>query len=201
MNPSAVNRFLCYDKCIFKYVLLEAFMEYCTHVYYGTGKGKTTAAVGLAVRAAGAGCRVLFCQFLKSGETAELQVLKNLPGLTILRPEGRYPFAGKMTESDRLGITEEHNRILDEIGRILSGNEEQTIPVLVVLDELAWAFHYDLISKEKVLSLLDTKKAEFVITGRICIPELLARADYITNLQAEKHPYERGVSARKGIEF
>lgn len=176
-------------------------MEYCTHVYYGTGKGKTTAAVGLAVRAAGAGCRVLFCQFLKSGETAELSILQDLPGLTVLRPEGRYPFTGRMTDSDRLGITEEHNRILDRVSRILSGDGEQTVPVLAVLDELAWAWHYDLVSKERVLSLLDTKKAEFVITGRICVPELLARADYITNLQAEKHPYERGVSARKGIEF
>ena len=79
-------------------------MEYCTHVYYGTGKGKTTAAVGLAVRAAGAGCRVLFCQFLKSGETAELPVLKSLPGLIILRPEGRYPFTGKMICCDMFRI-------------------------------------------------------------------------------------------------
>ena len=186
-------------------------MEYCTHVYYGTGKGKTTAAVGLAVRAAGAGHRVLFCQFLKSGETAELSILQNLPGITVLRPEGRYPFTGKMTDSDRLNITEEHNRILDRINRILSGGENESAQPgpdeaaqpghLVVLDELAWAYHYDLIDHSRVLSLLDTRKAEFVITGRVAVPELLERADYITNLQAEKHPFEKGVPARKGIEF
>ena len=174
-------------------------MKSCTHVYYGTGKGKTTAAVGLAVRAAGAGCPVLFCQFLKSGETAELSVLKALPEVQIFRPEGSYPFTRQMTDDDHRAITAEHNRILEQISAILSHVRDQDF--VVILDELAWAFHYDLIDRDRVLSLLDSKKAEFVITGRVCVPELIARADYVTNLQEEKHPYQKGISARKGIEF
>ena len=189
-------------------------MEYCTHVYYGTGKGKTTAAVGLAVRAAGAGCRVLFCQFLKSGETAELSVLQSLPGVTVLRPKKLYPFTSQMTDGDRASITEEHDQILCAAEEALSGisdpdepvsafgkEADPAPPVLVVLDELAWAFHYDLIDRQRVLSLLDTKQAEFVITGRVCVREFTERADYVTNLQEEKHPYHRGVSARRGIEY
>ena len=193
-------------------------MKTCTHVYYGTGKGKTTAAIGLAVRAAGAGCHVLFCQFLKSTETAELSVLKPLPGVQVLRPEGHYPFTRHMKEEDRLAITAEHGRILDQIRMILKqpaaapdpsgtfqdrtdGDPGSELPVLVVLDELAWAYHYELIDREQVLSLLDTEKAEFVITGRIRVPELIERADYVTELKEEKHPYQRGIAARKGIEF
>ena len=182
-------------------------MENCTHVYYGTGKGKTTAAVGLAVRAAGAGFRVLFCQFMKSGETAELSVLKTIPRLTVLRPENRYPFSSRMTEEDRTEIRKEHDRILKEIGTILSDlprpaqEDPAASSVLVVLDELAWAFHHDLVDKDLALSLLDEKKAEFVITGRISVPDLLARADYITAFQEEDHPYHRGIPARKGIEY
>ena len=193
-------------------------MKPCTHVYYGTGKGKTTAAIGLAVRAAGAGCRVLFCQFMKSGETAELSALKNLPGVQIIRPEGCYPFTRQMTEKDRLAITAEHERILDRImtvldqpasaadrsgtaGDLSGGNQDSDLPVMVVLDELAWAFHYDLIGRERVLSLLDSEQAEFVITGRVRVPELIERADYVTNLQAEKHPFQKGTAARSGIEF
>ena len=207
----------------------EAFMKYCTHVYFGTGKGKTTAAIGLAVRAAGAGCRVLFCQFLKSNETSELSVLKTLPQVTILRPEGQYPFTRRMTAEDRTEITAEHNRILERIFAVLYperpthlyteepetssvtasaasekpdySREPGSLPVLVILDELAWAYHYGLIDRERALSLLDSKKAEFVITGRVRVPELIERADYVTNLQEEKHPFRNGIPARKGIEF
>lgn len=185
------------------------FMKYCTHVYCGTGKGKTTAAIGLAVRAAGAGCRVLFCQFLKSNITSELSVLETLPQVTILRPEGRYPFTKRMTAEERLAITGEHNRILDRIAAILcqdspahsDTDDPGSLPMLVILDELAWAFHYELIDREQVLTLLDTKRAEFVITGRVRVPELIERADYVTNLQEEKHPFRNGIPARKGIEF
>ncbi len=183
-------------------------MENCTHVYYGTGKGKTTAAVGLTVRAAGAGFRVLFCQFMKSGETAELSVLKTIPGLTILRPENRYPFSSRMTSEDRTEIRREHDRILRTVGTILADTPrpKQEEPaaassILVVLDELAWAFHHNLVDKDLALSLLDEKKAEFVITGRIGVPELLSRADYVTAFQEEGHPYHRGIPARKGIEY
>lgn len=183
-------------------------MENCIHVYYGTGKGKTTAAIGLAVRAAGSGFRVLFCQFMKSGETAELSVLQTIPRAVILRPQGRYPFSSRMTDADRADITAEHDRILEEIETRLSDplcpdpeDPETASGTLVVMDELAWAFHYGLIDKKRALSLLDKKNAEFVITGRVAVPELLARADYITNLREEKHPFRNGIPARRGIEF
>ncbi|MBO5521189.1 MAG: cob(I)yrinic acid a,c-diamide adenosyltransferase [Eubacterium sp.] len=184
-------------------------MKYCTHVYCGTGKGKTTAAIGLAVRAAGAGCRVLFCQFLKSNITSELSVLETLPQVTILRPEGQYPFTRRMTAEDRTAITAEHNRILERIAAVLcqessahsDTDDSGSLPVLVILDELAWAYHYGLLDREQALSLLDSKKAEFVITGRVRVPELIERADYVTNLQEEKHPFRNGIPARKGIEF
>lgn len=173
------------------------------HFYYGNGKGKTTASIGLAVRAAGAGFRVLFCQFLKGNPTAELSMLSSIPGLTIHRPGKQYPFTKSMTEKDRLDIRAEHDRILSEVETVLRENScrDEIHPLLVILDEAAKAWTEDLLNRERLLTLLDERQAEFVLTGRDPVPEFLQRADYLTELTARRHPYERTIPARKGIEF
>ncbi len=171
--------------------------EKLLHIYCGNGKGKTTAAIGLAVRAAGQGYQVFFCQFMKGNPTGELNILKEIPHIQILRPEKNYPFFHKMTDADKRMIAEEHNRILDYIEEHISSEE----PVLVVLDEITYTIEYGLIDEEKLYKLLEKRNAEYVITGRRPTEKLQNIADYITEMKEIMHPYRRGIEARKGIEY
>lgn len=169
------------------------------HLYYGEGKGKTTAAVGLAVRAAGAGKRVLFVQFMKGGKTGELAILKSLSNITVLRCEKAFPFYRKMTEEDKAEQTSLHNCMLQNIFGTLQRNECDVI----VLDEITYPYAWNLIDCGRVRELLITAqgKAEIICTGRNPDAFFLEQADYITEMKCIRHPYERGVKAREGIEF
>lgn len=164
------------------------------HIYCGDGKGKTTAAVGLAVRACGAGLKTEFVQFMKGGETSELEALKRIDGLNITRCDRNYGFTFTMTEQDKSDITECHNKLLSAFDR---GAD------VVILDEFSSAYNYELIDRElaerKVFEGLKT--AEVVITGRDPDEKFLAAADYISEIKCVRHPYEKGINARKGIEF
>jgi cob(I)alamin adenosyltransferase len=170
------------------------------HIYTGEGKGKTTAAVGLSVRCAGAGGRVMFSQFMKGGDTFELMPLSDIPGVTVLRSSKDFPFFKNMNDSEKSELTLIHNRIL---GRIIADVKACAVD-LVVLDELTYAYNYDLCDKELLRSLLELSKGkvEIVITGRNADPFLVDRADYITEMKAVKHPLkDQGIAARKGIEY
>lgn len=167
------------------------------HIYYGDGKGKTTAAIGLTVRAAGEGFHVWFCQFMKGNDTGELMILREIRDLVILRPQKKYPFYKNMSEAEKAELREEHNKIIEKVIEI--PNEEST---LIVLDELTYAISYGLIDIDKVNMVLnEKKKTEIVITGRNPQEFLLEQADYITNMKKEKHPYNAHIPARKGIEY
>lgn len=175
-------------------------MEKLIHYYYGNGKGKTTAAIGLAVRCAGAGYRVYFCQFLKGNDTSELSILRTVPNLSIHRPQKKYPFTRNMTETDRQEIAMEHSRILGEIEEAAASLAED-VRALIILDEIGKAWSSDLVEKQRVLALLSHRRAEYVLTGRDLVPELLALADYVTEFTAIRHPYQKGIRARLGIEY
>lgn len=173
------------------------------HLYTGNGKGKTTAAIGLCIRAAGWNLQVCFAQFMKGNDTGELYVLKSLPDVIILRSEKNFGFYSSMSESDKEELTEIHNHILDKILELVeSGNCR-----LVILDEITYPVNWGLLDMEKLKRLLtygkqgEEQEIELVLTGRSAQVLLSDMADYVTEMECVRHPYEKGTGARKGIEF
>ncbi len=167
------------------------------HIYCGDGKGKTTAAIGLICRHVGTGGKAVLAQFLKSTPTGELASLKTL-GVPIYRNELPHGFFPNMSAEMQESVRKMHDKTLAEVTQLADTN----MCSLLVLDELCAALSLGLIDREAVLSLLDDHgNAELVITGRDPEKALLDRADYITEMKLVRHPYEKGVQARKGIEF
>ncbi len=165
------------------------------HIYCGEGKGKTTAALGLALRASGSGMKVCFLQLMKGGKTSELESLKHLPNIKVIRCDRHYPFFKKMTEADKTDITACHNELLEEA---FSGDSD-----MVIVDEFNSAYRYELMDRELAQKLIfdGLKSAEVILTGREPNKIFTDAADYISEIQCIKHPYEKGITARKGIEF
>jgi cob(I)alamin adenosyltransferase len=167
------------------------------HIYCGDGKGKTTAALGLICRHVGTGGKAVLAQFLKSLPTGELATLETLD-VPVYRNELPHGFFPNMSDEMKQLVREMHDQTLSEVTKLAQAN----VCSLLVLDELCAALSLGLIDREKVLQLLDAHgEAELVITGRNPDAELLARADYVTEMKLVKHPYEKGVGARKGIEY
>ncbi len=165
------------------------------HIYCGDGKGKTTASLGLALRMAGAGMRVAFVQFMKGGETAELASLARLPEITVMRCERDYGFYGTLTEDEKRELANCHN---DLLARAFSGNFDA-----VILDEFNIAYKYRLLDCENAVRMIadNRERCEIVLTGRDPDEKLLDMADYISEIKCVRHPYKKGIQARKGIEF
>ena len=163
-------------------------------IYCGDGKGKTTAALGGAVRASGAGLRVSFTQFMKGAPTSELAPLKALP-ITVWRCDRDYGFYKSMSELDKTEITACHN---DLLRAAFSGDFD-----FIVLDEFCSAYRLKLLDIELAerLILNSKDKLEIVLTGREPPEIFLEKADYISEIINRRHPYDSGISARKGIEF
>ena len=167
------------------------------HVYTGDGKGKTTAALGLALRAAGHGWRTYIGQFMKGQNYGELKAAHMLDGLLTIEQFGRPTFihVGEATPKDvhlaREGLAAARQAML-------SGEYQ-----IVVLDEVNVALYFQLLTAQDVLAVIDEKPkdVELVLTGRRVPEEILACADYVTEMQERKHPYQKGIQARKGIEF
>ena len=167
------------------------------HLYYGDGKGKTTAAIGLAVRAAGAGMRVLFAQFFKDGSSSEIRVLSALPGVETVHPCLHYGRYRTMNDGQRAEIVESYRAMFAEISSRVANFD------LIVLDEAVSAYGYNVLDCAAVTAFLITEgeHREIVLTGREPAPELLALADYATEMRKEKHPFDSGVTARRGVEY
>ncbi len=164
-------------------------------IYCGGGKGKTTAAVGLAVRGVGAGLRVRFVQFMKGGYTSELSVLENVAGLEVRRCDRDYGFYKNMSDEDKAAITSCHNALLEYA---FDGD-----PDMIILDEFFSAYAYGLMDKAAAERLILENKdaAEVVLTGRDPAAVFTGAADYISEIRCVRHPYEKGIGARKGVEF
>lgn len=168
------------------------------HLYIGDGKGKTTAAIGLCVRAYGAGKKVLFTQFLKGRETSELTPLRSL-GVDVLRTDSVTKFWNTMNESERRECSENCFNLLAYAADAMRDGRYD----LVVLDEVLDVVNLGIFTQEQLCSAFEERAAsvEIVCTGRNPGRKLTDMADYISEIQALKHPYTRGVSARLGIEY
>lgn len=167
------------------------------HLYTGDGKGKTTAAIGLAVRAAGCGLSVMFSQFMKGNDTGELRSLEKLENVRILRSDCNFGFYSSMSDADKRALTEIHNRILD---RLLAAAQSRTCQMLV-LDEITYPVKWGLLDTEKLRTLLACGDVELVCTGRDAAQFLRDAADYITEMRCVRHPFDKGVAARRGVEY
>jgi len=164
------------------------------HLYTGDGKGKTTAALGLCLRAAGRGLRVLWTSFLKNGRSGEL---RNPPFSVVLgKPVEQFWFT--MTDGQKAEVRREHDARLQEVfSRAAAENAD-----LLVLDEAVGAIAVGALSEDLLVTLLAgrPKGLEVVLTGRGPSERLLLLADYVTEMRKVKHPYDRGQGARIGIE-
>lgn len=169
------------------------------HVYCGNGKGKTTCALGLALRAAGAKMNVVIIQFLKGSDTSELLSLKNIPQISVLRNTQDFGFVNSMTPQQLEEVKQMHNDNLNIALRLIETEKCD----LLILDELTYVYDMKLIDTEKIDSLINNKpeNLELVITGRNPSSVFIDNADYITEMKALKHPFDKGIHARKGIEF
>ena len=174
-------------------------MNSCVHIYCGDGKGKTTAAVGLAVRALGRGQKVLMTRFLKTDDSGEVRILKNLPGMDLTPCEKCFGFYFRMSEEEKKEAAEYYSHLLAAtLKKAAEGQYD-----MLILDEIMAACKYGLAEEKKLLEFLKNrpKKLEVILTGRDPSPGILKAGDYISEIHALRHPYEKGVTAREGIEY
>ena len=174
----------------------EKFKGYI-QVYTGNGKGKTTAALGLALRAAGHGYHIFIGQFLKGQPYGELRSVRRLSPLVTVRQFGRRGFIHVTENPDDEDIRRARRGFDVSLQAMLSG-----IYRIVVLDEINVALHFRLLDRKDVELLLDRKPAdvELVLTGRYAPSWLIRRADLVTEMKDRKHYYAGGIRARLGIE-
>lgn len=165
-------------------------------VYTGNGKGKTTAAVGLAIRAAGAGKKVFIAQFVKGMPYAELDLIRQYLHKIEVRQYGRRCFIYEKPSQEDIDAARTG---MEEAAEIISSQQYDVI----ILDEATIALHFKLFSTEYLLEVLRNKPepTEIIITGRYAPDELIEMADLVTEMREIKHYYQSGVEARKGIEF
>lgn len=165
------------------------------HLYSGNGKGKTTAAIGLAIRAAGVGKRVFIAQFVKGMHYSELEALKKIPEITI-KQFGLDCFIEK--EPTQKDIDAARNG-LNETQKVIKSN----LYDVIILDEVCIALYYNLFSLKEVIKAIQSRKesAEIVLTGRYASEELIEFADLVTEMKEIKHYFTKGIEARLGIEY
>lgn len=168
------------------------------HLYCGDGKGKTTAAAGLALRAAGNGLHVSFIQFMKGQTSGEITLLETLPQVDVIRAGDSEKFTYQMDEHELELCRARNDGILKSVFTDTDDSFE-----LIVLDEVINAAEYDLIDeallKEQLLKWGRVK--EIVITGRTPEKWMIEAADYVTDMEKIRHPFDTGTSARCGIEY
>ena len=165
------------------------------HIYHGDGKGKTTAAMGLALRMAGRGKRVVIAQFLKGEDSGERLALARLPEVELLSLPDCLPFTFQLTELQRQQEGKRYAQMLAHLQTLASQAD------LLVLDEVCDAIDCGLVALEDVLTLLDGFSGEAVLTGRQGQPGLLLRSAYVTRMEKERHPFDCGLEGREGVEW
>lgn len=164
-------------------------------VFTGNGKGKTTAALGMALRAWGQGLKILIIQFIKGDQTyGELFAAQRMEGLEI-RPRGEGFIRGGNLEPHRLAA----KKALEEAERELKSGQWD----MIVVDEIIYALGFELVTQEDVLKLITAKPPEthLVLTGRNVPQSIIDQADLVTEMKEIKHPFAQGITAQKGVEF
>lgn len=164
-------------------------------VYTGNGKGKTTASLGLALRAAGAGLKVYIGQFIKKGCYNEIKILKKIKNITI-EQFGRGCFINRCPNKKDIELA---NKGLEKIKKAVSNNHYS----LIILDEINVALNFKLIELNDVLDIIKSvpKKTELVLTGRYAHDKIIKIADLVSCIEDKKHYYNKNLKARRGIEY
>lgn len=173
-------------------------LEGLIHIYTGTGKGKTTAAIGLAVRFAGSGGKVLFTQFLKNDNSSEIYILKQITNIEFLPSCNYFGFTHSMTPLIKEKAQKHYTSYFEKIvNKILSGNYG-----MLILDEIIAADNNGLIPHNHLAGFLKNKPdyLEIVLTGRSPSQDLIDISDYISDIRKVKHPFDQNIPARTGIE-
>lgn len=171
----------------------------CVHIYCGDGKGKTSAAIGLAVRAAGRKKTVLMARFLKHDDSGEVKGLSQIQGIIVMPCEKNFGFFYQMTQDQKKEAKEYY-------GSLFRGAWTRAVEEgfdVLILDEIVAACRYGLVSEQEVIQELGRRprKLEVALTGRDPSRKLVELADYVSRIRKEKHPFDRGEGAREGIEF
>lgn len=168
------------------------------HIYCGDGKGKTTACLGLSIRCAGHGNKVLFVQFLKSRPTGELNSLKLFNNIEVMRGKETSKFTFQMTDEEKKEVLREHEALFDKVIEKISKEKID----LLILDEVIGACNTGVFNEERLVDFLKHKQPtlEVVLSGRNPAERLLEIADYVSEVCKRKHPKDRGIPARVGIE-
>ena len=164
-------------------------------VYTGNGKGKTTAAIGLSVRAAGAGLHVYIAQFVKMGDYSEIKALRQLKDKITVEQYGLARFIGKNPTKKDILVA---RKGLERVKQVMASG----LYDVVVLEEANIVVDYKIFSVQELLDIIHSKPddIELIITGRYAAPEIIEAADLVTEMKAVKHYYDKGVKARTGIE-
>ena len=164
------------------------------HLYWGEGKGKTTAAMGLALRALGNGKRVVVVQFLKGGDSGEIPLLRRL-GATVYRGKAGQKFVFQMNKAEKAATRDLQNR---NLAAAMTEDAD-----LLVLDEAGSAWELDMVDKALLQKAVLARPAaqECVLTAHAAPRWMLDAADYVTEMKCCRHPYQKGIAARKGIEY
>lgn len=164
-------------------------------IYTGNGKGKTTAALGLAIRAAGAGIKVYILQFLKSAAYSEIRSIAKIRNIKVEQCGRGCFIKGKPKHAD---VARAARGLTKAARHIASGRYG-----LVILDEVNCALGAGLLKTEEIMKIIRSKPedVELVLTGRYCPPAVMKRADLITEMKKVRHPYDKGIPARRGIEY
>lgn len=169
------------------------------HVYFGDGKGKTTAAIGLAVRAAGNKMKVMFVQFLKSDFSGERAVLSGIDNITLTACPDELKFTNEMTEAERQQAAVLFRGIFERsAATALSARYD-----MIVLDEVFDAVNEGMLGETDLIEFIDNapNSIEIVMTGHDPAQRFIDGADYVTEMKKIKHPFDKGVSGRIGIEY
>lgn len=166
--------------------------------YFGLGKGKTTAAVGAAVRAAGSGKKVFFTGFLKNGDSSELNILKNLENVDVILPNAEYIMFEKLTDERIAKRSAAYEQLLFEELPQKSKHYD-----MIVLDEVLDIIEFKYINEEEFLNRIAEWKndKEIILTGHNISERVAMISDYLSKVDALKHPYNQGAPARRGIEY
>ena len=169
------------------------------HIYEGDGKGKTSAGVGLSVRCAGSGQRVLYTQFLKDDKSSELKILEQIDGIHVVHCEENFGFTFAMTPETKVQAKKFYTEHFRRVAKLAAEEGSR----LLVLDELMAAYNLNMVNQEEVVEFLKNKpeELEVVMTGRDPAKELVELADYVSRIVKIKHPFDRGIPARMGIEM
>ena len=161
------------------------------------GEGKTTTSVGLTVRAAGSGKKVLFYQFLKNNSSSERSILEKQPGINVVSGKELQKFTFQMNEEELKELRDYNNEMLDKLFEMAKDYD------MLVLDESVYSIDKDLLDEAKLIEHLEKKPfaLEVVLSGRNPSERLIDHADYVSEIRKVKHPFDQGISSRIGIEM